>query len=164
MSFLYYFEVKVLIRLFLLSYIVLASMDTIADDHSNMSEEALQVFATRYAAAWSSQNPASLAAFYAEDGMLQVNEGEPAVGRAAIEAKARGFMEAFPDMVVRLESVERQGDAAVFRWLWPGTNPGPGGWAPAMSISGSANKSILWAIVHGILSWFYVIYYAIRYQ
>ena len=38
------------------------------------------------------------------------------------------------------------------------------GVALAIAISWSANKSILWAILHGCLSWFYVIYYAIRYQ
>ena len=38
------------------------------------------------------------------------------------------------------------------------------GTALAIAISWSANKSIIWAIIHGILSWFYVIYYAIRYQ
>ncbi len=38
------------------------------------------------------------------------------------------------------------------------------GTALAIAISWSANKSILWAILHGILSWIYVIYYAIRYQ
>lgn len=31
----------------------------------------------------------------------------------------------------------------------------------AMIISWSVNKSILWAILHGIFSWFYVIYYAL---
>ena len=35
------------------------------------------------------------------------------------------------------------------------------GTALAITISWSANKSILWAIIHGILSWFYVIYFAI---
>jgi hypothetical protein len=35
------------------------------------------------------------------------------------------------------------------------------GTAIAVAISRSANKSIIWAIVHGILSWFYVIYYAL---
>jgi hypothetical protein len=34
------------------------------------------------------------------------------------------------------------------------------GTALAIAISWSANKSILWAIIHGILSWVYVIYYA----
>jgi hypothetical protein len=37
------------------------------------------------------------------------------------------------------------------------------GTALAITISWSANKSILWAIIHGILSWVYVVYYAIKY-
>lgn len=35
------------------------------------------------------------------------------------------------------------------------------GSALAITISWSANQSILWAIVHGFLSWIYVIYYAL---
>ena len=38
------------------------------------------------------------------------------------------------------------------------------GSALAITISWSANKSILWAIIHGVLSWFYVIYYALKYH
>jgi len=38
------------------------------------------------------------------------------------------------------------------------------GSALAITISWSANKSILWAILHGILGWAYVIYYAVKYQ
>ena len=37
------------------------------------------------------------------------------------------------------------------------------GTAMAITISWSANKSILWAILHGVLSWIYVVYYFIRY-
>ena len=37
------------------------------------------------------------------------------------------------------------------------------GSALAITISWSMNKSILWAIFHGLLSWLYVIYYAIVY-
>lgn len=33
------------------------------------------------------------------------------------------------------------------------------GSALAITISWSLHKSILWAIIHGVLSWFYVIYY-----
>ncbi|MEK3995480.1 hypothetical protein MKY29_12065 [Psychrobacillus sp. FSL K6-2365] len=36
------------------------------------------------------------------------------------------------------------------------------GSALAITISWSINKSILWATIHGLLSWFYVIYYAIQ--
>jgi len=35
------------------------------------------------------------------------------------------------------------------------------GTALAIAISWSQNHSILWAIVHGILSWFYVVYFAL---
>ena len=35
------------------------------------------------------------------------------------------------------------------------------GTALAMILSYSANKSIIWAIIHGILSWFYVLYFAL---
>ncbi len=37
------------------------------------------------------------------------------------------------------------------------------GTALAVTISWSVNKSILWAIIHGVFSWFYVIYYALVY-
>jgi hypothetical protein len=35
------------------------------------------------------------------------------------------------------------------------------GSALAIAISWSVNKSIFWAIIHGVFSWFYVIYYAV---
>jgi hypothetical protein len=35
------------------------------------------------------------------------------------------------------------------------------GSALAIAISWSANHSIVWAIIHGIFSWLYVIYYAL---
>ncbi len=37
------------------------------------------------------------------------------------------------------------------------------GSALAIVISWSLNKSVLWAIIHGVLSWFYVVYYVIIY-
>ena len=35
------------------------------------------------------------------------------------------------------------------------------GTALAMTISFVENKSVLWAIIHGFLSWFYIIYYVL---
>ena len=90
----------------------------------------------RYAAAWSSQNPEQLASFYAEDGSLIVNGGAPSTGRAAIAAKAQSFMTAFPDMVVTLERMDKHGDHPVFRWIWTGTNTGPGGTGKFVRITG----------------------------
>ena len=101
-----------------------------------MNQAELTDFATRYAAAWSSQTPASLASFYAENGSLTVNGGPPAVGRAAITATARGFMTAFPDMVVKMDEVSQDGSHAIFRWIWTGTNTGPGGTGMSVRIRG----------------------------
>ncbi len=103
---------------------------------NSMNQSQLTDFATRYAEAWSSQRPEQLASFYAEGGSLTVNAGDPAVGRAAIAAKARGFMEAFPDMVVTMDSVSRQKDHVIFHWTWTGTNTGPGGTGRRVRISG----------------------------
>lgn len=36
------------------------------------------------------------------------------------------------------------------------------GSALAMVISYTAHKSVLWAIIHGIFSWFYVIYFLLK--
>ena len=93
-------------------------------------------FATRYAAAWSSQNPHSLASFYAGSGSLTVNDGEPSVGRAAITATARGYMTAFPDMVVKMDRVSQESGHVVFHWTWTGMNSGPGGTGKSVRISG----------------------------
>ncbi len=101
-----------------------------------MDEAGLRDFATDYTAAWNSQNPASVAEHFAEDGSLTVNAGEPAVGRAAITATAQGFMTAFPDMVVTMDDVGFEGIGAVYRWTLTGTNTGPGGTGAPVHISG----------------------------
>jgi predicted ester cyclase len=101
-----------------------------------MNQTALIDVGTRYAAAWSSQNPVSLASFYSERGSLTVNGGAPSVGRTAITETARGFMSAFPDMVVKMDHVSQDGRHAVFRWTWTGTNTGPGGTGKSVRING----------------------------
>jgi steroid delta-isomerase-like uncharacterized protein len=103
---------------------------------TSMNQSQLTDFATRYAVAWSSQNPGNLAAFYAEDGSLTVNAGTPSVGRAAITATAQGFMTAFPDMLVKMDEVRGDGRHATFRWIWTGTNTGPGGTGKSVRING----------------------------
>ena len=96
----------------------------------------LTEFATRYAKAWCSQNPEKVAAFYAENGSLSVNDGPPAVGRAAIAEIAQGFMRTFPDMVVTFDKLEPQSNATAFHWTLTGTNTGPGGTRKRVRISG----------------------------
>ena len=116
--------------------VVTLTLTTCAKRTTVMNQAELTNFATRYAAAWSSQIPASLASFYAENGSLTVNAGPPSIGRAAITATAKGFMTAFPDMVVRTDEVSQDGSRAVFQWIWTGTNSGPGGTGRSVRIKG----------------------------
>ena len=99
-------------------------------------------FATRYTAAWCSQDPASVAAFFSDGGSLKINDGESSVGRAAITEAARSFMTAFPDMVVEMDALERRGDGYIYRWTLKGTNTGPGGSGAKVKISGYEQWSI----------------------
>ena len=92
-------------------------------------------FATRYSAAWSGKDPVSFGEFYEENGSLIVN-GSAAVGRTAIVETARSYMVAFPDMVVRLDSLREEPGATVFHWTWTGTNTGPGGTGKAVDLRG----------------------------
>jgi steroid delta-isomerase-like uncharacterized protein len=96
----------------------------------------ITTFAKRYAEAWCSQNPESVAAFFAENGSLRVNEGPPAVGRAAIAEVAQGFMRDLPDMIVTMDDVTHESDGTKFHWTLTGTNAGPGGTGKRLRISG----------------------------
>jgi steroid delta-isomerase-like uncharacterized protein len=96
----------------------------------------LTKFATRYAEAWRSQNPESVAAFFAERGSIRINNGPPAVGRAAIAKEAQAFMTTFPDMIVTFDKLEPRGEKIAFHWTLTGTNTGPGGTGKRVRISG----------------------------
>jgi len=101
-----------------------------------MITDHLTEFAQRYADAWCSHNPGSVAAFFAENGSLSVNDGAPAVGRTAIAEVARGFMRDLPDMVVAMDEVSCDSDGTKFHWTLTGTNTGPGGTGKRVRISG----------------------------
>ena len=93
-------------------------------------------FAKRYAEAWCSQNPENVAEFFAGGDSLSVNDGPPAIGRAAIAEVARGFMTTFPDMVVAMDKVVHDEEGTKFHWTLTGTNTGPGGTGRRVRISG----------------------------
>lgn len=93
-------------------------------------------FATRYTAAWCSQNAASVAAFFSPDGSLTINNGTASVGRAAITEAAQSFMTAFPDLQIIMERVVERGDRAEYHWTLIGTNIGPAGTGNRIRISG----------------------------
>ncbi len=101
-----------------------------------MTTDELTRFAERYAKAWCSQDPKKVTAFFAENGSISINNGPPAIGRAAIAREAQAFMTTFPDMIVTFDKLEPRGDRAAFHWTLTGTNTGPGGTGKRVRISG----------------------------
>lgn len=101
-----------------------------------MNADELKDFATRYTAAWCSQDAASVAAFYSEYGSLTVNEGVPAIGAEAITDIAQSFMTTFPDLEVRMDQLDVSADHIKYIWILTGTNDGPGGTGNKVHISG----------------------------
>ena len=96
----------------------------------------LKAFAKRYAEAWCTQNPEKAAAFFSERGSISINNGPPAVGRAAIAKEAQAFMTTFPDMVVTFDKLEPTPNGLEFHWTLTGMNIGPGGTGKRVRISG----------------------------
>ncbi|MEP7064498.1 MAG: ester cyclase [Gemmatimonadota bacterium] len=101
-----------------------------------MDLDTVKEFATRYTAAWCSQDPERVASFFAENGSLAINGAAPSVGRAAIAASAHGFMTAFPDLIVQMDAIEHHGSGYIYRWTLIGTNAGPGGTGNHVRIRG----------------------------
>jgi len=101
-----------------------------------METNKLKGFGLKYAEAWCSQRPESVAAFFAENGSLKVNNDPPAEGRIAIAKVADGFMRAFPDMVVTMDSLMNTSEGTEFHWTLTGTNSGPGGTGKKVKVSG----------------------------
>lgn len=77
-----------------------------------------------------------VAAFYAVDGWLSVNDGAPARGREAIATVARGFMGAFPDLQVSMVKLSMSMGKPVYHWRLTGSNTGPGGAGKKVDIGG----------------------------
>ncbi|MBT8300413.1 MAG: ester cyclase [Maribacter sp.] len=107
----------------------------------------LNLFAQGYAQVWGSQRPEFVAMFFEEEGALQVNDGEPAIGRNAISKVAQSFMTKFPDINVRFDSLAHKPNGIEFHWTLTGTDADPGGNNHKVKVSGFE----LWTMSEGNL-------------
>ncbi len=82
----------------------------------------IQEVAEAYAAAWCSGDPVAVASFYAEDGKIIINRGDPHEGRAAVLEMVTGFYSEFPGLIVRLEHLRIAGNHVMFGWVLEGTH------------------------------------------
>lgn len=86
----------------------------------------LEDFAARYTAAWCSQDPPQVAAFFAPDGFLAINGGPPAIGHAGIIPDVKGFMDAFPDLHLVVDKLVPKENTVEYHWTLTGTHSGTG--------------------------------------
>lgn len=107
----------------------------------------MEVFAKSYAQVWCSQRPNFVSSFFSEDGILQINNGSPAKGTEAITNVVKGFMDAFPDMVVSMDSLITKSEKTLFYWTLTGTHNGPNGSGNKVIISGFEE----WVIKKGLI-------------
>lgn len=96
----------------------------------------INIFARGYAQVWGSQRPEFVSMFFEDDGALQVNNGEPAIGRNEISNVAQSFMTKFPDMNVRFDSLAQKPNGIEFHWTLTGTDANPNGKGHKVKISG----------------------------
>ncbi len=123
-------------RVALRALLALSLVSACASESKMTETQKVEAMAVRYTAAWCSQKPDAVAAHYAATGSLKINEGSPAIGRAAITASAQAFMSSLPDMIVAMDSLRVVGRSAVYHWTLTGTNTGPSGTGKSVRISG----------------------------
>ena len=82
--------------------------------------KSLAQMAADYTAAWNSKSAEAVASFYAEDGQIIINRGEPWTGRDGIAAMANGFFADVPDMSLTCDEIRCAGTHAVYVWTFTG--------------------------------------------
>jgi uncharacterized protein (TIGR02246 family) len=80
--------------------------------------------AQAYTAAWNTHSPEAVAAFFAPNGGIVINNGEPWTGRDGVARMAAGFFADVPDFVLVCDSVRAAGDHVVYLWTFTGTHRG----------------------------------------
>jgi uncharacterized protein (TIGR02246 family) len=112
-----------------------------------MDQDAAEVrdFAERYTAAWCSGDPSQVAAHYAKDGSLVINDGNPSVGTEEITAAAKAFMDAFPDLQVLFDDLRFQPGTIEYHWTLVGTHAESGN---HVRVSGHE----LWDLGNGVIN------------
>ncbi|RIJ32958.1 nuclear transport factor 2 family protein [Henriciella mobilis] len=82
--------------------------------------------ADEYTAAWNSGSAEAVASFYAEDGEIIINRGEPWQGRAGVAEMAAGFFADVPDLKLTCDEVRTAGDHVVYMWTFTGHDAASG--------------------------------------
>lgn len=85
-----------------------------------ISAEAVAAMAGEYTQAWNSKSPEAVASFYAEDGEIIINRGEPWTGRSRVADMAAGFYADVPDLSLDCDEVRCAGSHVIYVWTFTG--------------------------------------------
>jgi len=90
-------------------------------DHDRMRE-----IAVSYTAAWNTGSPQAVAAFYAEDGAIAINRGQPWEGRAGVAEMAAGFVRDVAGLALVCDGLRIAGEHVVYLWTFTGRDASTG--------------------------------------
>ena len=83
---------------------------------------AAEKLADAYTAAWNSGSSEAVAAFYAQNGQIVVNRGNPWMGRKGVAEMAAGFFADVPDLELVCDLVRCAGNHVAYSWTFTGTH------------------------------------------
>ena len=89
-----------------------------------IDQNAVMKMAQAYPAAWNSGSPEAVAEFYAPDGQIVINRGDPWVARKGVAEMAAGFFADVPDLKLACDNVRCAGNHVAYFWTFTGTHSG----------------------------------------
>lgn len=82
--------------------------------------------AADYTAAWNSKSAEAVASFYAKDGEIISNKGDPWTGRSRVQDMAAGVFADVPDLTLTCDDLRCSGSHAVYVWTFTGHDAATG--------------------------------------
>lgn len=117
----------------------------------SLTADDLAKLADGYTAAWNTGSADAVAGFYAEDGQITINRGDPWLGRTGVRDMAAGFFAGVPDLVLSCDGIRAAGTHVVYLWTFTGHDAGTNnpleihGWEEwTLDVDGKVQSSLGW--------------------
>ena len=117
----------------------------------SLAADDLAKLADGYTAAWNTGSADAVAGFYAEDGQITINRGDPWLGRTGVRDMAAGFFADVPDLVLSCDGIRAAGTHVVYLWTFTGHDAGTNnpleihGWEEwTLDVDGKVQSSLGW--------------------
>jgi uncharacterized protein (TIGR02246 family) len=117
----------------------------------SLTADDLAKLADGYTAAWNTGSADAVAGFYAEDGQITINRGDPWLGRTGVRDMAAGFFADVPDLVLSCDGIRAAGTHVLYLWTFTGHDAGTNnpleihGWEEwTLDVDGKVQSSLGW--------------------